>query len=51
MGGKIIESYEGVIHQADFKISPFRKVLEKLFALKQKHTNEKKKIFCKGYLN
>ena len=41
MGGKVIEIYEGVIYQEIFKISPFRKVLEKLFALLQKIKTEK----------
>ena len=30
-GGKVIESYEGVIYRENFKISPFRKIIEKLF--------------------
>ena len=34
-GGKVIEIYEGVIYGENFKISPFRKVTEKLFALRQ----------------
>ena len=36
LGGKVTEIYEGVIYRKDFKISPFRKVIEKLFALGQK---------------
>ena len=47
MGGKAIEIYEGVIYRDNFKISPFRKVIEKLFALRQKCKNEKK-TKCKG---
>ena len=35
IGGKLIEIYEGVIYRENFKISPFRKVIEKLFALGQ----------------
>ena len=42
IGGKVIEIYEGVIYRENFKVSPFRKVLEKLFALRQKHKDEKK---------
>ena len=34
--GKVIEIYEGVIYRENLKISPFRKVIEKLFALRQK---------------
>ena len=36
IGGKVIEIYEGVIYRENFKISPFRKVIEKLFASRQK---------------
>ena len=36
IGGKVIEIYEGVIYRENFKVSPFRKVIEKLFALRQK---------------
>ena len=35
IGGKVIEIYEGVIYRANFRISPLRKVIEKLFALKK----------------
>ena len=40
-GGKIVEIYEGVIYRENFKVSPFRKVIEKLFALRQKYKDEK----------
>ena len=36
IGGKVVEIYEGVIYREDFKISPFSKVIEKFFALRQK---------------
>ena len=36
IGGRLIELYEGVIYRENFKISPFRKVTEKLFASKHK---------------
>ena len=36
IGGKVIETYEGVIYKENFKVSPFRKVIDKLFALRQK---------------
>ena len=42
IGGEVIEIYEGVIYRESFKISPFRKVIEKLFALRKKYKNEKK---------
>ena len=34
--GKVIEIYEAVIYRENFKISPFRKLIEKLLALRQK---------------
>ena len=40
IGGKVIEIYEGVIYQEIFKVSPFRKVIDKLFALRQKYKDE-----------
>ena len=44
IGRKLIEIYEGVIHRENFKISPFRKVIEQLFALRQKYKNEKNNL-------
>ena len=41
VGGKVIKIYEGVIYRENFKISPFRKPIEKLFALRQKYKDEK----------
>ena len=32
--GKVFEIYEGFIYRENFKISPFRKVIEKIFALR-----------------
>ena len=40
IGGKVIEIYEGVISRENFKVSPFRKVIDKLFALRQKYKDE-----------
>ena len=40
IGGKVIEIYEGVIYRENFKISPLRKVIERLFALRQKYEDE-----------
>ena len=31
IGGKVIEIYEGVIYRENFKVSSFRKVIDKLF--------------------
>ena len=41
IGEKVIEKYEGVIYRETFKISSFRKVIEKLFGLRQKYEDEK----------
>ena len=41
IGGKMVEIYEGVIYRENFKVSPFRKVIEKLFALRKKYKDEK----------
>ena len=44
IGGKVVGIYEGVIYRENFKISPFRKVMEKLFVLRvlrQKYKDEK----------
>ena len=40
IGGKVIEIYEGVIYRENFKVSPFKKVIDKLFALRQKYKDE-----------
>ena len=40
IGGKIIEIYEGVIYRENFEISPFRKVIDNLFELRQKYKDE-----------
>ena len=40
IGGKVIEIYEGVIYRENFKISPFRKVIDILFALRLKYKEE-----------
>ena len=36
----MIEIYEGVIYRENFKVSPFGKVREKIFALTQKFKDE-----------
>ena len=38
--GKVFEIYEGVIYRENFKISPFRNVIDKLFPLRQKYKDE-----------
>ena len=41
MVGKEIKIYEGFIYRENFKISPIRKVIERLFTLGQKYKDEK----------
>ena len=43
----MIEIYEGVIYRENFKISPFRKIIEKFFALRHKY-KEKHKDLMQG---
>ena len=38
--GRVIEIYEGVIYRENFKINPFGKVINNLFALRQKYKDE-----------
>ena len=40
IGGKVVEIYEGVICREKFKVSPSRKVIDKLFASRQKYKDE-----------
>ena len=41
IGGKVIEIYEGGIYRENFKISAFRKIIEKFFTSRQKYKDEK----------
>ena len=40
-GRKVIKTYEGVIYRENFKRSPFRKIINKLFTLGQKYKGER----------
>ena len=40
IGGKVIEIHEGVIYRENFKVSPFRKVIDILFKLRNKYKDE-----------
>ena len=40
IGGKVREIYKGVIYRENFKVSLFRKVIDKLFALRRKYKDE-----------
>ena len=39
-GGKVTQIYEGVIYRENFKESPFKKVVDKLFELRQKYKDK-----------
>ena len=43
-GGKLIEIYEGVIYQENFRVSPFKEVIDKLFAFRKKYKDENKDV-------
>ena len=40
IGGKVIEIYEGAIYRENFKVNPFRKVIDILFKLRKKYKDE-----------
>ena len=40
IGGKVIKIYKGVIYREKFKVSPFRKVIDILFTLRQEYKDE-----------
>ena len=40
IGGKVIQIYGGVIYRESLKVSPFKKVIDKLFELRQKYKDE-----------
>ena len=44
LGGKVIHVYEGVIYHENFKVSPFKKVIDKLFPLGKKYTDEEMRL-------
>ena len=44
LGGKVIEICEGVIYHKKFEVSPFKKVIDKLFELRQKYKDEDKDV-------
>ena len=39
-GGEVIEIYEGVIYRENYKVSPFKKVIDKIIELRQKYIEE-----------
>ena len=44
IGGKVIEIYEGVIYRENYRVSPFMKVIDKLFELRQKYKEENNEV-------
>ena len=44
IAGKVIRIYEGVIYCENFQKSPFREVIDKLFALRQKYKDESNEV-------
>ena len=44
IGGKVVQIYKGVYYRENFKISPFRKVVEKLFALRKNYKDAKNEL-------
>ena len=44
IGGKVVEIYEGVIYRENFKVSPFRKVIDIIFKLRQTYKDEGNEI-------
>ena len=44
IGSKVIELYEGVIYRENYKVSPFKKVIDKLFELRQKYKEENNEV-------
>ena len=44
IGGKVIEIYEGIIYRENFTVSPFRKVIDNLFALRQKYKDDRNDV-------
>ena len=44
IGRKVIETYKGVIYRENFKVSPFRKVIDNLFALRQEYKDENSEV-------
>ena len=44
IGGKVFKIYEGVIYQNNFKSSPFEKVNDERFALRQKYKDDNNEV-------
>ena len=44
IGSKVIEIYEGVFYRENFKVKPFRKVIDILFALRQEYKDHRNDV-------
>ena len=44
VGGKVIEFYAGVLYRENFKLSPFKKVIDKLIDLRQKYKDKSMEV-------
>ena len=44
IGGKVIQTYEGVIYRKNFEVSTFERVIDKLFELRQKYKDENNEV-------
>ena len=42
--GKVIRIYEGVIYRENFKVSPFERIIDELFALREKYKDERNDV-------
>ena len=50
IGGKVIQIYEGVVYRENFEVSPFEKIFDEIFALRQKY-KDKEMMLCNCWLN
>ena len=44
IGGKVILFYDGIVFRKNFSVSPFKKVIDKFFELRQKYKDEKNDV-------
>ena len=44
IGVEVIEIYEGVIYRENYKVSPFKKVIDKVIELRQKYKEESNEV-------
>ena len=44
IGSKVIEIFEGVIYRENYKVSPFKKVIDEIFELRKKYKDENNEV-------